>query len=196
MIPNDPSEPSPTGEETPIEKLLGSHLYAGGKLIRRTTLAAMKDQELLMLYFGNKWNRECKGFFPSFMDFYCTCAQANKMECVYVSTDRSLADFKEIFAKMPWPAMTTGTSSIKNELAKQLKVIDIPTVCVLEVTTGHVITTHAMEDISALQRNNVDQANELVETWRKIVPIPLDQVVMDKRLKHGKMERHTLYWQE
>jgi hypothetical protein len=193
-IPRDP--PSPAGEETTLEVLFGPNLYAGGKLIKRSTLAAVIGMDFLMIYFGSKWNRECKSFYPLLKDFYCTCAQANNMECIYISQDRSLQDFKEIFANMPFPAMTTGTPSLKNHLAKELKIMDVPALVILDVNTGYVVTTHAVQDVVALQRNNLEQANELVETWRKIIPIPFSEVVMDKRLKYGKMERSCLYWQE
>jgi len=187
---------SPAGQETPIEKILGPDLYVNGKLIRRSTLACSKDTDLVMLYFGSKWNRECKEFYPALKDFYCTISQYQRLECVYVSCDRSLSEFKDIFAKMPFPAMPTGTSSIKNELAKELKVIDTPTLVVLDTRTGHVITTHAVQDVLEVERNNFDQANNLVETWKAIIPIPFSEVKMDARLKFGKLERNFLYWQE
>ena len=186
---------SPAGQESTFELLLGPHLYTGGKLIKRSTNACLDQQEYLMVFFGSKWNRECKAFFPALKDFYCTVSQQHKMEAVYVSHDRSLQDFKEIFAKSPWPAIPTGTSELKNELAKKLKAIEIPTVAILEVASGNVITTHAVQDIAALQRNNVEEANALMETWKAITPIPFEQVKMDSRLKHGKLERGTLYWQ-
>lgn len=184
------------GQETPMELILGPELFAEGRLIRRSVLACTKDRDLMLLYFASKWNRECKEFYPALKDFYCTIALPQNLEIVYVSHDRSLSDFKEIFATMPWPAMPTGTSSLKNELAKNLKIIETPALAVLDTATGWCITTHAMSDVAALERKNFDQANNLVNTWRTIKPIPFEQVMMDVRLKHGKLERKPLYWQE
>ena len=187
---------SPAGQETPMEQILGPDLFAESRLIRRSVLACTKDRDLTLLYFASKWNRECKEFYPALKDFYCTIAAPQNLEVVYVSHDRSLSDFKEIFATMPWPAMPTGTSSFKNELAKNLKIIETPALAVLDTVSGWCITTHAMSDVAALERKNYEQAFDLVNTWRSIKPIPLDQVMMDVRLKHGKLERKPLYWQE
>ena len=189
-------EPSQPGQETPLELLLGSCMYAGGKLIKRSTKACLDGQNYLLLYFGSSWNRECKAFFPALLDFYRTISQKYKMEAIYISHDRSLQDFKEIFTKMPFPAMPTGTSELKNTLAKNLKAIEVPTVAILDVASGgKVITTHAVQDIAALQRNSVEEATALMETYQSITPISFNEVMMDSRLKHGKLERGTLYWQ-
>jgi hypothetical protein len=187
---------SAPGQETPMELILGPDLFAESRLIRRSVLACTKDRDLTLLYFASKWNRECKEFYPALKDFYCTIALSQNLEIVYVSHDRSLADFKEIFATMPWPAMPTGTSSFKNELAKNLKIIETPALAVLDTQTGYCITTHAVSDVAALERKNFEQANDLVNTWRSIKPIPFEEVMMDVRLKHGKLERKPLYWQE
>jgi len=192
-IPRTPG-PSVAGEEGPIEKLIGTTVYAHNKLTRRSTNAVLEGKDLLMLYIGSKWARESKQFYPVLLDFYRTAAEANLMECIYISQDRTLQDFKEIFSIMPFPAMPTETLELKNKLAKDLKLIDTPCVVVLEAATGLVITTHGAQDIAALQRNNVEQANELVATWKCIKPITTDEVVMDMRLKHGKLERQFLYW--
>jgi hypothetical protein len=187
---------SASGQETPMELILGPDLFAESRLIRRSVLACTKDRDLTLLYFASKWNRECKEFYPALKDFYCTIALPQNLEIVYVSHDRSLADFKEIFATMPWPAMPTGTSSFKNELAKNLKIIETPALAVLDTRTGYCITTHAMSDVAALERKSFEQAYDLVNTWRSIKPIPFEEVMMDVRLKHGKLERKPLYWQE
>ena len=197
VIPQIPA--SSSGQETPLELILGPQLYSGGKLIKRSTLACTQDQDLVLLYFAAQWQRECKQFFPCLKDFYCTINSPGNprrinMECVYVSSDRSLQAFKEYFAKMPWPAMPTGTSDLKNDISQKLKIIDMPSLVVLDVATGHVYTTHAAAQVLDLERNNVDQANALVESWQQIPPISMEQVQQDLRLKHGIMARDVLYW--
>ena len=189
--------PSPAGQETTMEKIIGPHLYTGGKLIKASTLACTKDQELIMLYFGAKWQRECKSFFPLLKDFYCTCAadrQRNSIECVYIPSDRSLMEFKDIFARMPFPAMITGTSDLKNAMASQLKIIDMPTIVVMEASTGLIKTTYGAQDIVQIERNSLKQATALVEQWKAIPSISWEQVCKDRRLKHGNLQRDILYW--
>jgi TolA-binding protein len=197
VIPQLP--PSPVGEETPVERMIGSHVYIKGKLIKASTLACIKDQELILLYFGAKWQRECKNFYPSLKDFYCTAnsVRPNTLECFYISSDRSLAEFKEFFATMPFPAMPTGTSDIKNALAEQLKVIDMPTLVVLQAATGLVLTTYGAQDLlqdGMVERNNSQHAMAMIERWKAIPPISFEQVQMNQRLKYGNLQRNTLYW--
>lgn len=197
---------SPDGSESVMELLLGPNLYALGKLVRRSVLAVTRDHDMVLLYFGSKWNRECKDFLPHLLDFYRTAVTVkNKnaddesipsIEAVYVSHDRSLNDFKELFQRLPFPAMPTGTAALKNHLCRGMKIIDTPSVAVLDRVTGHVITTHAVYDIYSVQRNNEEETVSMLKTWKSIPPIPFDQVVMDVRLKHGKQERSPLYWQE
>ena len=192
VIPN--IEASPAGEETPMELLMGPKLYKDGKLVATTTRAACEGQQLMLLFFAASWNRLCKPFFPKFLDFYKLVNQAHGVECIYISTDRNLNEFKEAFSKMPYVAMPTGTAEYKNRIAKELKILEVPFLVVVDVATAHVITTNGVDLIDRLERGNWEQANSLVEDWKRATPVPLEQVQLDTRLVNGVMERGILYW--
>lgn len=192
VIPN--IEASPAGQETPMELLMGPKMYKNGKLVATTTRAACEGQELVLLFFAASWNRQCKPFFPKLLDFYKLVSNAHKAECIYVSTDRNLNEFKEAFSNMPYVAMPTGTADYKNRIAKELKILEVPFLVVLDVATAHVITTNGVDLVDRLERGNWDQASALVEEWKSSTPVPLEQVQLDTRLVNGTMERGILYW--
>ncbi|GKY97782.1 hypothetical protein MPSEU_000736400 [Mayamaea pseudoterrestris] len=192
VIPN--IQASPAGQETPMELLLGPKLYKNGKLVATTTRAGCESQQIMLLFFAASWNRLCKPFFPKLLDFYKLVNQPHAVECIYVSTDRNLNEFKEAFAKMPYLAMPTGTADYKNRIAKELKILEVPFLVVLDVATAQVITTNGMDLVDRLERGNWEQANALVEDWKRATPVPLDQVQLDTRLVNGVMERGILYW--
>uniref|UniRef100_A0A8J9S8C3 protein-disulfide reductase n=1 Tax=Phaeodactylum tricornutum TaxID=2850 RepID=A0A8J9S8C3_PHATR len=185
---------SPPGEETVWEQLLGPKLIVNEKLVKCTTNCAAQGQELILLLFGAKWRAECKIFYPLMIDFFKLMAHQHKMECVYISNDRTLMEFKDIFVKMPFLSLPTGTVEIKNILAQQLKVNDLP-VLVVMTADGRVITTEGYRMVAALERRNEDQANKLVDVWKKAQTYNIDQVPADTSLKHGNLARGTVYWQ-
>lgn len=183
-------------QQTPMETLLGPKLYKQGKLVATTTVAGCHDQDLVMLYFGAAWRRECKEFHPLLIDFYKIVAIPNKVECIYISSDRNLQEFKDYFSMVPFLSLPTQTSVFKNSLARNLELVDLPSLVVLQPSTGMVVTTCGVTDVENLKRRDVAQCNALVAKWKSTTPIPLNDVVGDHSLKYGTMNRGYLYWQE
>jgi Thioredoxin-like len=188
---------SPAGEETLWEQLLGPKLIANSKLQKKNTIACMKDQELIGLYFGCAMKSDCKVFHPRLQDFYfSTTAGQQNMEIVYISSDRSMMEFKELFAKMPYLALPGGgTACYKNKLSQSFKIIDQPTLVILD-DEGMVVTVDAVNQIMSLERGNIDQASALVDRWKKTRPVSIDDIQRDFALQYGKLQRGVLYWQE
>jgi hypothetical protein len=187
---------SPKGQETIMEQLLGPKLITNAKLVKMSTVSCLKDQTLVCLYFGAGWRTECKQFNPFLSDFYKLVAQPHNLECVYIPADRTLFEFKDCYARMPYLALPAGTTALKNELTKQLKVVDLPTLVVMDPHSGQVITTQGAEQVMALENRNPEPAMELVQSWKMVVPVPIADLPTDKRLKHGNLQRGTVYWQE
>jgi nucleoredoxin len=83
----------PTKEEkaAKIKELLAEELAkAGGKP--------------LALYFSAHWCPPCRGFTPKLAEWYKDGLK-DKMEVLFVSSDRDEASFKEYHESMPWPAL-------------------------------------------------------------------------------------------
>lgn len=190
-IPN--IQPSPEGQEGIFEQLLGQKLITNPKLHKCSTNGCMKDQELVCLYFAASWKTNCKRFNTLLKEFYYNTAQANNLEVVYVSADRSLMEFKDCFLTMPFLAMPAGTTTYKNHLTKTLKINEMPALVVLD-DEGSVVTVEGVQKITELTKGDVKQANALVDRWKKTRPIPMADVEMDKTLLHGTMDRGTIYW--
>lgn len=191
-IPN--LQPSAAGEETIFETLLGQKLITSPKLHKSSTKGCMKDQDLICFYFGAVWKSDCKRFNALLKDFYYSVAKQTNLEVVYISADRSLIEFKDCFTTMPFLAMPAGTTSLKNDLTKALKVIEMPALVVLD-DEGSVVTVEGVQKLQQLEKGNAKQALQLVDRWKKTRPIPIADVQLDKTLLHGTMERGTIYWQ-
>jgi Thioredoxin-like len=192
VIPN--LQPSPAGQESIFETLLGPKLITNPQLHKCSTKGCVKNQELVGLYFGAVWKSDCKRFNPMLKDFYYNTAAASNLEIIYISADRSLIEFKDCYATMPFLAMPAGTTSIKNDLTKALKIIEMPALVILD-DEGSIVTVQGAQKIMELEKGNVEQANQLVDRWKKTRPIPISEVKMDNTLLYGTMERGTVYWQ-
>jgi nucleoredoxin len=190
------SPPSPEGQETPLELMVGPKLMTTSRTTKVSSLAAMKDQELVALYFGAKWRTECKRFVPMLSKFYKACGtMSQNFEAIYVSVDRTLLEFNDCYGRMPWLAMPTGTTPFKNGLTEQLKVIDLPALVVLDPKTGHVVTTTGVAEIEALGEFDAAGAVKLVQKWKKTKPVPASDLKIDTTLKNGNMERGIVRWE-
>lgn len=120
-IPPTPEEKAKMNREA-LGDLLGA---AGGKPIG--------------LYFSAHWCPPCRGFTPKLAEYYKNGLK-EKMEIIFVSSDRDEASFKEYHGEMPWPALPFEKRKEKELLSKSCGVQGIPSFAVLN-PDGSVITT-------------------------------------------------------
>jgi len=105
---------------------------------------------------------------------------------VYISSDHSIAEFRDYFEKMPWLSLSpTGTAQIKNSLAGACHVTGIPALFVLDRSTGRYVTNAARNDVEAWYRRHGNGSGEeeekkkkeaaldVVEKWKSIEAVPL-----------------------
>lgn len=185
---------SPSGKETPIEKLIGAQLLKNVKNQKVTVNAATQGQELLCLYFGAAWMKPCKAAHQPLIDFYKLTSKAENLEMVYVSADRTLFEFKDIFGKFDFLAMPTGTAQIKNKLTKQLQIVDMPVMAVFEVSTGNIISIDAAQQVMDLPPRDKDAALALVQTWKQTKAVPVDKLKRTSKVAKGGAQKGTLIW--
>mmetsp|Transcript_5862 Transcript_5862/g.12884 ORF Transcript_5862/g.12884 Transcript_5862/m.12884 type:complete len:571 (-) Transcript_5862:324-2036(-) len=165
---------SPSGSESAIEKMLGSFLYKNVKFDRVTVNAAMKDQDILLLYFGAGWRSGCKKFNPKIIDFYKLTSKDCALELVYVSADRTMFEFKDLYNRFPFLAMPTGTVDLKNQMTKDFKVVDMPALVVLNAQTGNLISANAAEEINSLANSrDREAAQNVVNGWKASKSVPV-----------------------
>ena len=110
----------------------------------------------------------------------------DKFEVIFVSSDRSVPEFKRYYETMPWLAIPTTTDAvaIKNQLAQKLQIEGIPTVVVIDAKTGNYITNQARVEISD-HFSNPKKAKELFEKWKKTESVPIEKAIMPKQGPKG-----------
>ncbi|XP_070571556.1 nucleoredoxin-like [Ptychodera flava] len=128
--------------ENHLSTMLGSKLInKENEAVDPSTLAA--DGKVVGLYFSAHWCPPCKGFTPKLAEFYNNLKKsdkADKLEIVFVSSDRDSASFEEYFAEMPWLAVPYDDRQRKDKLSKKFKIRGIPTFIILDSVTGKTIT--------------------------------------------------------
>jgi nucleoredoxin len=119
--------PTPQEKAKIVLDALGSELVqkAGGKPIG--------------LYFSAHWCPPCRGFTPKLAEFYSSGLK-DKMEIIFISSDRSQSDFDEYFAEMPWSALPFDKRKEKEDLSDAFGVQGIPSFVVIS-PDGTTITT-------------------------------------------------------
>ena len=74
-----------------------------------------KDAPFLGVYFSAHWCPPCRGFTPKLKNFYEVANKEKKqLEIVFVSSDRSEAEYNEYTGTMPWLSVPFGNEAIDN----------------------------------------------------------------------------------
>lgn len=107
----------------------------------------------------------CRNFTPKLISFYEKVGRSNKVQVVFVSSDKDEASFKEYFAKMPWAAMPENSADAKKRLASTMKVQGIPSLVVLDVKTGNFVTDNARNQVDSAG-DDIEKGRELIASWR------------------------------
>ncbi|XP_077995351.1 nucleoredoxin-like [Glandiceps talaboti] len=128
--------------ENPLSSLLGSKLIKNtGEAVDPSSIAA--DEKVIGLYFSAHWCPPCRGFTPKLAEFYKNFKksdQADKLEIVFVSSDRASSSFEEYHGEMPWLALPYEDRQRKDKLSKKFKVSGIPSLILIDSVTGKTIT--------------------------------------------------------
>jgi len=145
----------PEGAEFPwkpptIWEALGEEVIkADGESLKIANLSAEND--VLALYFSAHWCPPCKGFTPKLAATYeKVVAAGKKLAVVFISSDKSAAEFQEYLGSMPasWGAIPSGDKR-KNLLSRRFDVEGIPTLVILDAKTGAVINANGRGAVMA-----------------------------------------------
>jgi nucleoredoxin len=118
------------------------------------------------LYFSAHWCPPCRGFTPKLADWY-KAGLKEKMEIIFVSSDRDEASFNEYFAEMPWLCLPFEQRDAKALLSKMCKCEGIPHLAVFNADCS-VVT---LDGRAAVSRDSA--ANTFPDGW---MPQPLCDV--------------------
>ena len=113
-------------------------LGPNGTTTRAGTLTSFK---VLGLYFSAHWCPPCRAFTPKLAQAYHNIKSAGKaFEIVFVSSDKSEAEFASYHSTMPWLAMPFAMRDLKAALNEMFQVRGIPALILLDASTGQVIS--------------------------------------------------------
>jgi len=150
-----------------MESLVGTKLLTkvDGKPV--DTAKILEKKELVLLYFSATWCPPCKAFSPILAEFYKTYAVKEKLEIVYISSDRTVPEFESYYGTMPWTAipLIEGSAQIKQTLAAKLGISGIPTLIVLDAQTGELVSATAREDVTRAA-GTVESETALITKWK------------------------------
>lgn len=99
------------------------------------------------LYFSAHWCGPCRGFTPNLITAYNDHLKKKDLEIIFVSSDRSPADFQSYFGTMPWLGIPPEDPR-KAKLSKLFGVQGIPTFALVNGETGETISTNARGKVS------------------------------------------------
>ena len=86
-----------------------------------------KDAPFFGLYFSAHWCPPCRNFTPKLKNFYEVVNKNQKqIEIIFVTSDKSEAEFNEYFGSMPWISLPFKDESI-DILKQTFEVMGIPT---------------------------------------------------------------------
>ena len=94
---------------------LGPKLVNTGRRTMTETQAELNGSKLLLLYFGGSWCPHCVTFRPKIIDAYREMVQTfgeAAVKIVFVSAERSSAEFNKYTGSMPFAAIPYGNSNI------------------------------------------------------------------------------------
>jgi len=100
----------------------------------------------LGIYFSAHWCPPCRSWTPKLAEWY-TAGLKDKMEILFVSSDRDQKSFDEYLAEMPWKALSFEQRDKKAALSDMFNVEGIPTFVVLDAA-GNVVTTDGRSKVS------------------------------------------------
>jgi len=117
------------GETVDVDELKGEGKYIG-------------------LYFSAHWCPPCRGFTPALIESYNKSLKAKNLEIIFVSSDKTPAEFQEYYGTMPWLAIPSGDKR-KNALSKRFGVQGIPSFVIVDGATGETITDSGRAKVGA-----------------------------------------------
>lgn len=111
------------------------------------------SEKVLGIYFSAHWCPPCRAFTPQLAQWYKKFKEGpngDKLNIVFVSSDKDESTFKEYFDEMPWYAVPFSDRNRKGALSRKFKVSGIPTLVFVGGEDGLQITSEGrrivMED--------------------------------------------------
>jgi len=135
-------------EENFFSVLLGPSLLLktnGSETATLPILDALRHTRLIGLYFSAHWCPPCKKFTPMLIEAYEHLKASfvhHGFEIIFVSSDRSTAEFNQYYASMPWAAVPYDETRMRQQgISMQFGVRGIPAMVILDAISGQVVSS-------------------------------------------------------
>ena len=89
--------------DTAVQDLLGEHLLEGTMTLNTANI--LHSAKYVGIYFSAHWCSPCRAFTPKLASSYNEHLKNDGIEIVFVSEDKTEAEFKDYFKEMPWKAV-------------------------------------------------------------------------------------------
>ena len=126
-----------------------------------------KNTKFFGLYFSAHWCPPCRAFTPKLVNFYEVANKTEKqLEIIFVSMDKSEAQFNEYFGTMPWLSVPFKNEAIQN-LEEAFNITGIPTFFVFN-SDGKLIDSKARTTIENRYPKNgyTEQTSKtIIDIW-------------------------------
>lgn len=131
-----------------LEDLFGDTLVT--KVGEKKTTTELEKAGLILVYFSAHWCPPCRNFTPILVEFYNKLkSRGRNVELVFVSSDRSLPEFNNYYASMPWTALPFNSPK-KSELSSRYNVSGIPKLIVIDPSKEfHVVDAEARNTVGS-----------------------------------------------
>jgi len=127
-----------------FQKLFGDKLVGKSGEVATSSL----EGKFVLIYFSAHWCPPCRDFTPKLAKFYTDLKKKrDDFEIVFVSSDKTEAEFTEYYKEHPWLAFPYDQRKAKEKLSRKFKVKGIPTLVVLD-GKGGLITGSGRESVS------------------------------------------------
>mmetsp|Transcript_11394 Transcript_11394/g.11715 ORF Transcript_11394/g.11715 Transcript_11394/m.11715 type:complete len:149 (-) Transcript_11394:82-528(-) len=118
------------------------------------------ENELIGFYFSAHWCPPCRAFTPKLKEAYSEWKEGgNKIELVFVSSDRDEDSLKDYFKDMGWTYVGFEDKEARNGLKAEFHVTGIPKLVILS-KDGKVVDGDARGSLSSL-------GSAAIEGWQK-----------------------------
>uniref|UniRef100_A0A7S4LGY3 Thioredoxin domain-containing protein n=1 Tax=Eutreptiella gymnastica TaxID=73025 RepID=A0A7S4LGY3_9EUGL len=114
--------------DTAVQDLLGEHLLEGTMTLNTANI--LHSAKYVGIYFSAHWCSPCRAFTPKLASSYNEHLKNDGIEIVFVSEDKTEAEFKDYFKEMPWKAVPYD-SSVRGNLKTKFKIDTIPKLVIL-----------------------------------------------------------------
>jgi len=145
-----------------LKDLIGGANLVGQNDASVSVEDAIKDADLIGIYFSAHWCGPCRQFTPKLSKLYKDwTAQGKKIVIIFASSDSDAASWKSYFGEMPWYSFPFNDPR-KEKLDKLYKVSGIPWLAIVD-KKGKLLENEADSRVGSEGAGAVDSWAELLK---------------------------------